>query len=78
MSENKTNEITFTIEKHLGVIETFPTGWRKELNLVSWNGNPAKYDIREWSPTHERMTRGITLHEHEMRSLAEMYFENQK
>ena len=21
-----------------------------QLNMVSWNGNPPKYDIRDWSP----------------------------
>ncbi|MEI3503270.1 MAG: PC4/YdbC family ssDNA-binding protein [Anaerovoracaceae bacterium] len=46
---------------------TYPTGWRKELNLVSWNGGAPKYDIRDWDPDHERMSRGITLHEKEMR-----------
>ena len=71
-------EIRFEIKKHLGVLETYSTGWRKEVNLISWNGGSTKYDIRDWSPTHEQMSRGITLHEHEMRSLAEIYFENQK
>lgn len=41
-------------------------GWRKELNIVSWNGGEAKYDIRQWSPDHSRMTRGITLTSDEM------------
>ena len=36
-------------------------GWRKELNLVSWNGATPKYDIREWAPGHEKMGKGITL-----------------
>ena len=53
--------ITFEIERHLGVLESFQTGWSKELNLVSWNGNPAKYDIRDWSPDHTKMSKGITL-----------------
>ena len=36
-------------------------GWNRELNVVAWNDNPAKYDIREWDETHERMSKGITL-----------------
>ena len=36
-------------------------GWKKELNLVSWNGGVPKYDIREWSPDHEKMGKGVTL-----------------
>ena len=53
--------IRFEIVEHIGVIKENSTGWKKELNLVSWNGNPAKYDIREWSPDHMQMSRGITL-----------------
>lgn len=66
------NEITFEILEHIGVIATFPTGWKKEINLVSWNGAAGKYDIREWDPSHERMSRGITLKENEMRILLDL------
>lgn len=59
MTENR--EITFEIVEHIGVLEAHSTGWNKEVNLVSWNGNPAKVDIRDWDPSHERMSRGITL-----------------
>ena len=41
------NEISFEIVKRIGIIERRPSGWNKEVNLVSWNGGPAKYDIRE-------------------------------
>lgn len=64
-------EVTFEIKKHFGVITEHPTGWKKELNLVSWNGNYPKYDIRDWSPTHEQMGRGITLTETEMKRVVE-------
>ena len=37
------------------------SGWAKELNLVSWGGNQPKFDIREWSPDHTKMSKGITL-----------------
>ena len=59
MTENR--EITFEIVEHIGVLQEYPTGWMKEVNLVSWNGNPAKVDIRDWDPSHERMSKGITL-----------------
>ena len=36
-------EIKFEIEKELGSISESPKGWTKELNLISWNGNEAKY-----------------------------------
>lgn len=60
------NEVTFKIEKHIAVITEYGTGWNKELNIVSWNGGEAKYDIRDWSPDHTQMGRGITLKADEM------------
>ena len=53
--------ITFEIKKRIGVLSTSTKGWSKELNLVSWNGREAKLDIREWSPDHEKMSKGVTL-----------------
>ena len=47
--------------QEIGVLSESPKGWRKELNLVSWNGATPKYDIREWAPGHEKMGKGITL-----------------
>ena len=47
-------EISFVIERYLGVLSESQNGWKKELNLVSWNGKSAKLDIREWSPDHQR------------------------
>ncbi len=72
MAEHERNEIVFEITERIGVIKPYPTGWNKELNLVSWNRNPAKYDIRDWDPEHEHMSRGITLHPDEMRKIAEL------
>ena len=57
------------IVKHIGVIREYPTGWKKELNLVSWNGGGVKYDIRDWDPLHEHMSRGVTLTEQEVINL---------
>lgn len=65
-------EVTFEITESIGVIASYPTGWKKELNLVSWNGGNAKYDIRDWDPSHEHMSRGVTLHEKEMKRIVEM------
>ena len=52
---------TFEIKKELGVLSTAKNGWQKELNLVSWNEKEPKYDIREWSPDHEKMSKGCTF-----------------
>ncbi len=69
---NSRNEISFNIVERIGVIAEYKTGWVKELNRISWNDGPAKYDIREWDPEHEHMSRGITLTEEEMGNLKEM------
>lgn len=66
-------EITFEIVEHLGVINKNDSGWTKELNIVSWNAQTPKYDIRDWDPDHERMGRGITLMDREMRRTVELY-----
>ena len=62
-------EITFEIVKHLGVLSENPNGWKKELNMVSWNGRKPKFDIREWSEDKSRMTKGVTLTEEEIETL---------
>lgn len=62
-------EISFVIERYLGVLSEAQNGWKKELNLVSWNDKPAKLDIREWSPDHQRMAKGVTLRHEEARLL---------
>lgn len=66
-------EIKFEITKELGVISENAKGWTKELNLVSWNDNEPKFDIREWSPDHTRMSKGITLTEEELQTLVELF-----
>lgn len=65
--------ITFKIEEFIGVIKKEKDGWNKELNLVSWNGQEAKYDIRSWkSDDHSRMNRGICLSPEEMHRVVAM------
>ena len=65
----KENIIKFEITAHLATLSTSPKGWTKELNLVSWNGAAAKYDIRDWSPDHSKMGKGVTLSVDEMKEL---------
>lgn len=62
-------DIKYEIVNHIGVLSTSPNGWTKELNVVSWNGGQEKYDIRDWSPDHTKMSKGITLNEEEVGQL---------
>ena len=71
MTEGR-NNFKFEIINELGAISEGSKGWRKELNRISWNGGEPKYDIRDWSPNHEKMGKGITLTEYELRQLKEM------
>lgn len=63
------SDIKFEIEHHIGVLSESAKGWRKELNLISWNGRDPKYDIRDWAPEHEKMGKGTTLSNEEVESL---------
>ena len=65
-------DIKYEIEKELGVISESTKGWRKELNLISWNGKEAKYDLRDWAPEHDKMGKGITLTLDELKALKEL------
>ncbi len=58
-------EIEFKIVEHIGVINDSGK-WKTELNLVSWNGQKPKYDIRSWNEDHTQMSKGVTLSEEEL------------
>lgn len=65
-------DIKFEIRKEIGVLSENAKGWRKELNLISWNDAAPKYDIRDWAPEHEKMGKGITLTKEEAESLLKL------
>ena len=64
-------EFTYTIEKQFGTVShigSLPV----ELNLVSFNGAPAKHDLRKWriKENGERsMQKGITFTREELLDL---------
>lgn len=62
-------EFKYEITQELGVLSESKTGWTRELNLVSWNGADPKFDIRDWSPGHEKMGKGISLNADEVGKL---------
>lgn len=73
---NRSNdEVTFELMEHIGVIEERKDGWTKEVNIVAWNGGQGKIDIRDWDPSHEKMTKGITLFEDTAEKLAVALYE---
>ncbi|QQE80433.1 YdbC family protein [Alicyclobacillus sp. SO9] len=65
-------DIKFEIQETMGILSESNKGWKKEVNLMSWNGNKPKYDIRDWAPEHDKMGKGITLTEEELKALKEL------
>lgn len=56
---------TFNIVAPVGVIKTYPNGWAKEVNIVSFCHNEPKIDIRDWNADHTKMGKGLSLTDEE-------------
>ena len=65
-------DIKYEIKETLGILSENNRGWSKEVNLISWNDREPKYDIRDWSPEHEKMGKGVTLTEEELEALKKL------
>lgn len=65
-------DLKFEIKQTIACLSEEKGGWTKEINLVSWNGNEAKYDIRAWSADHTKMGKGITLSDQEVATLKDV------
>ncbi|MBK5215926.1 MAG: YdbC family protein [Candidatus Pacebacteria bacterium] len=65
-------DIKYEIVENIGVLSESAKGWMKELSLISWNEKDPKYDIRDWSPEHEKMGKGVTLSNEELKKLKEI------
>jgi hypothetical protein len=66
------SDIKFEIIKKIGVLSETSSGWSKQLNLVSWNERDPKYDLREWAPDGEKMSKGVMLTKEELMTLREL------
>jgi len=60
------SDFKFEVTKHIGVLSEGSKGWRKELNLISWNDREPKFDIRDWAPERSKMGKGVTLSDAEI------------
>ncbi len=65
-------EIKYTITQQIGTLSESAKGWKKELNLISWNDREPKYDIRDWSEDHSKMGKGVTLSKEEIVALRDL------
>lgn len=65
-------EFKYEITQKVAVISEGKNGWERQLNMVSWNGNEPKYDIRDWAPENAKMGKGISMTRDELISLKDI------
>lgn len=65
-------EFSFQITEQIGILSSSPSGWNREVNMVSWNGREAKLDIRDWAPENTKMGKGVSLSREESKALKEI------
>jgi len=69
---NEDEEIECEIIRSFGIFSPGIRNWNKEVNLVSWNGRPAKLDIRNWQKNHGKCGKGIALTREEAEELVKL------
>lgn len=63
--------VSFEIVEHIATIAEYGGGeYALELNYISFNGAPAKYDLRKWDKRGGRMLKGVTLSPEEAETVA--------
>lgn len=65
-------DIKFEIKQNVGTLSESPKGWKKELNLISWNDKEPKYDLRDWDSEYKKMGKGVTLTAEELKKLRDI------
>lgn len=53
------SEIKFEIKEDFGILSKNDKGWKKDVNLIFWNGAVPKYDICDRAPNYEKMGRRL-------------------
>lgn len=66
-------EITYDIVETIGVVDS--GNKTLELNRISWNHRAPVFDLRKWDETHEKMGKGVTMNESDLRGLYEILCE---
>ena len=63
-------EFEYAIVEHIAVLSE-KNDRALEVNVVSWNHNIPKIDIRRWSTDHSFMGKGVALDDGEAKALYE-------
>lgn len=69
-------EIVYDIVETIGVVDS--GNKTLELNRISWNHRAPVFDLRKWDETHEKMGKGVTMNDSDLRGLYDIlreYFE---
>lgn len=62
------NDFSYDVVDNVAVLSNSGK-WFLELNLISWGDHSPKLDLRKWTESHEKMSKGITLTDAEARAL---------
>ncbi|WKB35600.1 YdbC family protein [Terrilactibacillus sp. S3-3] len=66
------SSIKYDVIRRIGTLSASAKGWKKELNVISWNGRDPKYDLRDWAPDGEKMGKGVTLSIDDLKALKDL------
>lgn len=70
--EKSAMEFKYEITEKIGILSENPNGWSRQFNMISWNDREPKFDIRDWAPGNEKMSKGISLTREEIKTLKEL------
>lgn len=72
-------EIVYDIVETIGVVDS--GNKTLELNRISWNHRTPVFDLRKWDETHEKMGKGVTMNDSDLRGLYDIlreYFDDEE
>ena len=72
-------EIVYDIVETIGVVDS--GNKTLELNRISWNHRAPVFDLRKWDETHEKMGKGVTMNDSDLRGLYDIlreYFDEEE
>lgn len=67
--KEKSYRVDWEVIEEIVVLYKSQGGWTKELNLISWNGEDPKFDVRWWNPDKTRVGKGFTFTKEELKIL---------
>ena len=69
------NNFSYKIVRNITTISQ-RGNWALELNLISWDGRPATFDLRKWNDDHTKMSTGISLTRDGVKALGKFLIDN--